>query len=174
MKPHQATRQRALPARHAPCTVINRQKRVNVDAAGLRRFARTLHAQLGLGQRRFDVTLIESSEMKRLNRLFRGQPEATDVLSFPWHQEESIDPSGLIGQIDLCNFLGDIVISTEIALRNAAEDGCTVDVEIRHLMLHGLLHLLGYDHEHDGGEMAELELSLRRELKIEQDFIHSR
>ncbi|HEY0050072.1 MAG TPA: rRNA maturation RNase YbeY, partial [Pyrinomonadaceae bacterium] len=63
-------------------------------------------------------------------------------------------------------FLGDIVISLEQAQRQAAENNLTLENEIKQLILHGILHLCGYDHESDGGEMNRLELKLRRKLKV--------
>ncbi len=173
MKPPQALRRRARShARRIRCGVSNRQRRVKVEVSGLRRFVRALHSQLRLGQRWFEVTLVGSREMARLNRTFRSKPHPTDVLSFPWHLNHSAGEIGVPKQDPLRGFLGDIVISAEIARRNAAQEGHSPEIELRQLILHGALHLLGYDHENDRGEMAALELSLRRELKIDRDSVH--
>ena len=95
--------------------------------------------------------------MKQLNEMFRGKSSTTDVLSFP-HEPDEFDP-------DHTN-LGDIVISAEQAQRQAAENGLDVETEIKQLILHGLLHLCGYDHETDHGEMDARELELREKLGI--------
>jgi len=97
--------------------------------------------------------------MRELNRRWRGQRGTTDVLSFPAAQAEFEKLSG--GET-----LGDVVISVEQADRQAREHGLTLDDEIAQLILHGLLHLCGYDHETDDGEMNALELRLRRRLGI--------
>jgi probable rRNA maturation factor len=95
--------------------------------------------------------------MIELNSLFRGKDGTTDVLSFPYEPDE-FDP-------DQAN-LGDIVISAEQAKKQAAESGFDLETEIKQLVLHGLLHLCGYDHETDNGEMNARELELRDKLGI--------
>jgi rRNA maturation RNase YbeY len=89
--------------------------------------------------------------------LYRGKDLTTDVLSFP-HEPDEFDPDK--------NNLGDIVISAEQAQKQALENGLTFEVEIKQLILHGLLHLCGHDHETDNGEMNERELVLRARLEI--------
>ena len=95
--------------------------------------------------------------MKELNTFYRGNDSTTDVLSFP-HRADEFDPN--MGN------LGDIVISAEQAARQAKENGLSLDGEIKQLILHGLLHLCGYDHETDNGEMNARELELREKLGI--------
>jgi probable rRNA maturation factor len=123
---------------------------------------------------------VNDQEIRRLNALFRGTDRATDVLAFPWDAPERPIPariqrgrgqrrqasSGLVAcvEIEFRNHLGDIVISVETAKRNARQEGHSTLNEIRWLILHGLLHLLGYDHETDQGEMNRLELALRTRL----------
>lgn len=97
------------------------------------------------------VRLTSDVEVKRLNRSWRGIDRATDVLSFPGERT----PEG--------RHLGDIVIGLPTAARQAREAGHSRDREIRELILHGLLHCLGYDHETDNGTMNRLERKLRRE-----------
>jgi probable rRNA maturation factor len=96
--------------------------------------------------------------MRDLNRRFRGRKGTTDVLSFPSEQDEFEKLEG--------PNLGDVVISLEQAARQAAEHGLEFEGEVAQLILHGLLHLCGYDHEADDGEMNALELRLRRRLGI--------
>ncbi|MGB8886096.1 MAG: rRNA maturation RNase YbeY [Candidatus Korobacteraceae bacterium] len=97
------------------------------------------------------IRITSSREMQELNRRFRRKNQPTDVLSFP---------SGLP------KWAGDIAISAEIAAANAAQLGHSIETELRILILHGLLHLAGHDHETDGGEMRAREAKLRQQLKL--------
>lgn len=107
--------------------------------------------------REFSAAFVSDRRMKELNKLFRGKDSTTDVLSFP-HEPDEFDPDR--------NNLGDIVISVEQAAKQAEENGLTLENEIKQLILHGVLHLCGYDHETDRGEMNARELELREKLKI--------
>ena len=98
-------------------------------------------------------------KMRELNKQFRGKNYATDVLSFPF--EEPSDSTA-----NQSDFLGDIAISVETATRQAIENNLSFETEIKQLILHGILHLSGYDHETDHGEMNARELELREILKI--------
>lgn len=102
------------------------------------------------------IALVSDRRMRALNRQFRGKDYATDVLSFP------SDDRG---------FLGDIVIATGVAARQAREAGHPLRTELRVLSLHGLLHLLGYDHEADDGKMARVEARLRRKAGLPEGLI---
>ncbi len=102
---------------------------------------------------RVNVLITSSAEMKTMNRRFRRKDEATDVLSFPAAKEDR-------------SFAGDIAISAEVAARNARSLGHGPAAEVKILVLHGILHLRGYDHERDGGKMARREQKLRRELRL--------
>lgn len=104
------------------------------------------------------VLITTSAEMRELNRRFRNQRTPTDVLSFP-------GPSGMKG------FAGDIAVSFDIAARNSRALKHPVAMEIRILVLHGLLHLAGYDHEADQGEMSEIEKRMRRKLALPDTLI---
>jgi len=100
------------------------------------------------------VTLVITSDrrVRALNRTWRGLDKATDVLSFPAGE----DPGP-------ARHLGDVVISRDTAVRQAQDQGHSLGTELRVLALHGLLHLLGYDHERDSGRMARIERRLRRQ-----------
>jgi probable rRNA maturation factor len=100
------------------------------------------------------VTIVITTDrrIRRLNRTWRGIDKATDVLSFP----AGDDPGP-------ARHLGDLVISRETAARQARNEGHSLGTEVRVLALHGLLHLLGYDHERDSGRMARIERRLRRQ-----------
>ena len=116
------------------------------------------------------IAFVSDAAMRRLNRQFAGKDRATDVLSFPSADRGSEDPRYTRGDPrhargpghDIAPFLGDIVIATGVARRQAREAGHSYASELRVLALHGLLHLLGHDHETDGGTMARVEARLRR------------
>jgi probable rRNA maturation factor len=107
------------------------------------------------------IALVSDATMRRLNRQFAGKDKATDVLSFPASERGSRDPRHT-GEPRCPQLLGDIAIATGIARRQAREAGHSYARELRVLALHGLLHLLGYDHETDEGTMARVEARLRR------------
>ncbi len=146
---------------------------------------RELRQALRLGRRDCNVCFVDDRQIKRLNSLYLGKNRATDVLSFPWdaHQRQPPQRAGIErarsryasrsanerAALEFKNFLGDIVISVDTAKRNARQVGHSTLNEIRWLILHGVLHLLGYNHERDHGEMSRLELSLRSRLGISGD-----
>src|SRR5947209_13087383 len=119
----------------------------------LDRFLRSATRFVGLSGE-VNVRITSDEEMRRLNREFRGKDKATDVLSFP------------VSDLGKANVSGDIAISAQIARDHAEALGHTFESEIKILLLHGLLHLAGHDHEADRGEMAALEQKLRAKLKL--------
>jgi len=128
------------------------------SARTLARFLR--EAQLAARLRgQVTVLLTSDSEIRRLNRHFRGTDKATDVLSFPAAE-------GVAAQV-----AGDLAISVPTARRQATQQGHPLATEIKVLMLHGLLHLAGYDHESDTGQMARRERALRGRLGLPQGLI---
>jgi len=138
--------------------VVNRQRRLPMDCERWRAFTeRVLRVtpSNGVG---VTVAFVSDRAMRELNRRWRGKRGTTDVLSFPSEQDEFEKLEGLS--------LGDVVVSVEQATRQAAENGLEFDEEVSQLILHGVLHLCGYDHERDDGEMNALELNLRRRLGI--------
>lgn len=138
--------------------LINLQRKTPVDLGLLRPFVESLPQLVSeANERVFSVALISDARMKQLNELFRGKDATTDVLSFP-HEPDDFDPDK--------NNLGDIVISVEQAQKQALENNLALADEIKQLTLHGLLHLCGYDHETDNGEMNSRELELRDKLGI--------
>jgi probable rRNA maturation factor len=142
--------------------ILTRQKRIRIELAGLARFEARLCRELRLGAREMTVCFVDDREIGRLNKKFRGKAKATDVLSFP--VEGKGDARFVAERGD--KYLGDIAISPETALRNAKRDGRSLDDELRVLMLHGALHLLGHDHETDDGEMERKEMRLRRKFGL--------
>jgi len=139
-------------------TIVNLQRKVQLEAPSFRPFLQTLFRSVDEAHDKYTaVAFISDRRMKELNSFFRGKDSTTDVLSFP-HEPDEFDK-------DTDN-LGDIVISVEQAQRQAKENGLSFENEIKQLMLHGLLHLCGYDHETDNGEMNRRELELRDKLGI--------
>ncbi len=114
------------------------------------------------------VAIASDALVRRLNRDFRGIDATTDVLSFPAQHDPHVPEPGLPPQHRL---LGDIVIAAGVARRQAREAGHSLQAELKVLCLHGLLHLLGYDHESDHGTMARLERRLRRKGGLESGLI---
>lgn len=139
-------------------SIVNLQRKFKLDTNLLAKLVESLSSSVDEASNKvFAVAFISDRRMKELNKLFRGKDSTTDVLSFPQEPDE-FDP-------DKDN-LGDIVISVEQAQKQAEENGLTLDGEIKQLILHGVLHLCGYDHETDNGEMNARELELREELGI--------
>jgi probable rRNA maturation factor len=138
--------------------VVNRQRRLTIDCERWQAFAARALKVVPARGAGVTVAFVSDRLMRELNRRWRGKRGPTDVLSFPAGQDELERRAGAT--------LGDVVISVEQAARQAREHGLTLDEEIAQLILHGLLHLCGYDHETDDGEMNALELSLRRRLSI--------
>jgi probable rRNA maturation factor len=137
--------------------VVNLQRKVKVQSGDLRSFVRACDSIDEATGKTFSIAFISNRRMKELNKFFRGKDSTTDVLSFP-HESDEFDAD--------TNNLGDIVISAEQAQKQAEENGLTLENEIKQLVLHGLLHLCGYDHETDSGEMNVRELELRDKLGI--------
>ena len=133
--------------------VVNRQRRFKIDPKAWTTFATKALAAIGNSESWATIAFVSDKRIRELNLQFRGVNKATDVLSFPEDGPDKLN-------------LGDIAISTETAARQAKDNGLAFDNEIAQLILHGLLHLFGYDHETDNGEMNRLELKLRRHLKI--------
>jgi len=114
-----------------------------------------------LGGRTFSCMVTTDAELRRLNRTFRRQDYATDVLSFPANPQGAL-PDG---------YLGDLAISWQRAREQASEFGHSMETEIRVLMLHGVLHLAGMDHETDAGEMKRTEMRWRKKLGLPASLI---
>ncbi|MFB3814113.1 MAG: rRNA maturation RNase YbeY [Terriglobales bacterium] len=134
-------------------------KQVNgTSERALARFVARARRAAGI-RGRVTVLVTGNREVRELNRRFRGKDKPTDVLSFPATTEAGDDGEG------------DIAISADIAAENAARLGHRPADELKILVLHGLLHLAGYDHETDNGKMARKEARLRRELRLPEALI---
>jgi probable rRNA maturation factor len=137
--------------------VVNRQRTHPISRAEVARLGRAVLDRVKLPGSTATVTFVRDRAMRRLNRDYRGKDAPTDVLAFAYHEDDARR-----GQAP--EHLGDVVISVETAERYAREQGLTFAREVEWLVIHGLLHLAGYDHETDDGEMRRLEARLRREL----------
>ena len=137
-------------------TVLNRQRHRRVDRPSLARFLGRVTAEVSPGKAdRLGVCLVGDRAMREANRRYRAKDRTTDVLSFP--AGARLDPEG-------GRHLGDILISVPQAARQAREAGHPLARELRVLLLHGYLHLLGYDHETDGGAMLRLQRRIAGKL----------
>jgi len=134
------------------CDAAGRPVRVPGLAAWLAGIAPRASAGGGRGAATLTIVITTDRRIRRLNRTWRGIDTATDVLSFPAGEDPG--PG---------RHLGYLVISSEPAARQARHEGHSLATELRVLALHGLLHLLGYDHERDSGRMARIERRLRRQ-----------
>ncbi len=145
--------------------IVNLQRKIKIEAKAFSPFAEAL---LGAVEEieggEFSVAFVSDRRMRELNKFFRGKDATTDVLSFP-HVPDDWN-AGILPAMSEARFFGDIVISIEQAARQAEENNLTLENEIKQLMLHGVLHLCGYDHETDDGEMNARELKLRDRLGI--------
>jgi len=136
--------------------VVNRQRRRRIDCERWQGFSEKALKAIGKTAGA-TIAFVSNTQIKALNKRFRGVNKVTDVLSFPAGPD--LDQAS-----DL--FLGDIAISIEQAESQAADNELDFDQEVAQLILHGMLHLCGYDHETDDGEMNRLELRLRKRLGI--------
>ncbi len=128
----------------------NWQRRLRLPTGGYRRLVLAALPLLGAGGARLTVVYCTAARIHRLNRDYRGIDTPTDVLSFPDGEREA----------DGSTYLGEIFIAPDVAQANAREYGAPFAREMAVLHLHGLLHLLGHDHETDGGEMLALQRRL--------------
>lgn len=146
--------------------IVNRQRSVRVPAKDLGKFLVRARRALRLPSESISVCLVSNFEMARWNRAYRGKAGPTDVLSFRaddagTKRARFFTPNGKSDR-----YLGDIAIAPAVARRNALRYGRTFSEEMRILILHGMLHLMGYDHETDTGQMERREHRLRRALGL--------
>lgn len=136
--------------------IVTRARAAGLNLSSLARFMSRASRKIGV-EGEVNVLLTSSAEMRRLNSRYRKKKMPTDVLSFP-----ALKGNGLAG---------DIAISLDIARRNARERNEKLEQEVRVLILHGLLHLAGYDHETDDGVMEREEQRLRKSLALAPGLI---
>jgi len=134
-------------------TVQDRQKNQRISPRDVRRIAERILGALGLRDRELSVLLVDDDEIRELNRRYLGRDRPTNVIAFPM---EGPHPRPL----------GDVVISTETAEREAEEGGISLEEEVALLLAHGILHLLGYDHERGPEEARRMEEEEERLVKV--------
>jgi probable rRNA maturation factor len=157
--------------------ILNRQRAVRVVRRPLEEFLRKVERELGLDEADVTICLVSDAEIARMNEAFRKKKGPTDVLSFP---------AAKLGQTAAAakrrkniytefaertegtekRYWGDVAIAPETARRYAKKNGRSLNDELRVLILHGVLHLLGYDHETDHGEMNRIENRMRRRFGL--------
>jgi probable rRNA maturation factor len=161
--------------------LLNRQRRVRVPVADLENFLARARRSLRLPAGSLTVCLVANAEIARWNRSYRGKSGPTDVLSFPAgenrtrrgtqsisapHRRRFSSSPSFTSSTSSTSYLGDIAIAPAVALRNARRFGRTFNDEMRILILPVMLHLMGYDHETDAGQMDRRERRLRRALGL--------
>jgi probable rRNA maturation factor len=139
--------------------VVNRQRLCAIDRSRVERVAHATLAAIGRDACSLTIAFVRDRVIRSLNRTYRGKDRATDVLSFPATDEQT---GAAIGE--MVDYLGDIVIATDTARAQAEVASHSFAREVSELVIHGTLHLCGYDHEIDNGEMNRLEMKLRRKL----------
>lgn len=163
--------------------ILNRQRAVRIARKPLEAFLRRIEQEMDLHDSEVTVCLVSDAEIARMNEVFRKKKGPTDVLSFPAqrkpgsvaagrkrfkaHRTKSPEKSrGKLESKAADAYLGDIAIAPETARRYAKKNGRSLNKELRVLILHGVLHLLGYDHETDRGEMNRIEHTMRRRFGL--------
>jgi probable rRNA maturation factor len=151
----------AKPTAASPSFSTSKSANRELHLPSARTVARFLTAAQAAVRLKGQVTVLLTTDaaIRKLNRRFRGKNKATDVLSFP---AEGLGAEGIAG---------DMAISVTTAMGQAAEQGHSLSTEIKVLILHGLLHLAGYDHEIDDGKMFRRERLLRARLRLPQGLI---
>ena len=142
--------------------VVNRQRLARIDVHRIASLADATLDAVGRAGTSLTVVFVRDRAMRQLNRDFRSHDRTTDVLSFAADDDlAGADQTSFIGD---AQFLGDVVVSVETARQQASDAGHSLNRELDELVMHGVLHLCGYDHETDSGKMNRLELKLRRKL----------
>ncbi|MDQ3129368.1 MAG: rRNA maturation RNase YbeY [Acidobacteriota bacterium] len=138
--------------------IVNNQRKFKIVRQTYEEFAvKTIEIIPETENKSATIAFVSDRKMLELNKNFRSKNSTTDVLSFPFEADEY--------DLEIDN-LGDVIISVEQAERQARENNLSLESEIKQLILHGILHLCGYDHETDAGEMNRRELELREQLEI--------
>lgn len=150
--------------------ILNRQRKIRLSEQSLSEFLARILQELKLDGVEVSIAFVTDVEIARWNKKFRQKKGPTDVLSFPTLTRRTLahfKRKALKGKpgVEL-GYLGDIAIAPSTAARYAQKNNRSLEDELRVLMLHGVLHLLGYDHDTDHGEMNRIEHDLQRRLKI--------
>jgi len=146
---------------------VNRQRAARLARPPLESFLRLVKNELGLEEAGLTVRLVSDAEISRMNETFRKKKGPTDVLSFPMvARRRPVRLRRGSRTVRAGEYLGDIAISPATAKRYAKKNGRKLSSELQVLILHGVLHLLGYDHETDRGKMDRIEQKLRKRLGL--------
>jgi len=146
--------------------VVNRQRLTRIDVQRIATLSDATLSAVGRAGTSLSVVFVRDRAIRQLNRKYRNQDRTTDVLSFASGDALAGEgPGAFIGE---ATFLGDVVVSVDTARQQASEAGHSMNRELDELVMHGVLHLCGFDHETDSGEMNRLELKLRRKLLTEE------
>jgi probable rRNA maturation factor len=163
--------------------ILNRQRRISIAIKPLADFCQRVRRELRFPEEGVTICLVNDPAMARLNRTFRGKQGSTDVLSFPAMPGPEMTgrskrtPKSSLHDVSASShrrngipggdsYVGDIAISLEMARRNARRSSHALAAELRILILHGMIHLAGYDHESDQGQMDKFERRLRRRFGL--------
>jgi len=147
--------------------IVNRQRAERLARRPLESFLRRVKSELGLQEAGLTVCLVSDTEIARMNEKFRKKKGPTDVLSFPTvARRRPVRLRRGSRPVRPGEHLGDIAISPSTARRYAKKNGRTLSSELQVLILHGVLHLLGYDHETDHGQMDKIEQKLRKRFGL--------
>ena len=147
--------------------IVNRQRAARLARPPLESFLRLVKNELGLEEAGLTVRLVSDAEISRMNETFRKKKGPTDVLSFPMvARRRPVRLRRGSRTVRAGEYLGDIAISPATAKRYAKKNGRKLSSELQVLILHGVLHLLGYDHETDRGKMDRIEQKLRKRLGL--------
>lgn len=154
--------------------MLNQQKKVQLAIRPLEEFLAEIQKALHIAEAEVSIAFVADRQIAKWNLSYRKKKGPTDVLSFPArslrrierHRRAQSFRAAKAGRAEAVGFLGDIAIAPETARRYAKKNNRSVDAELRVLMLHGVLHLMGYDHESDQGQMNRIEQKLRRRLGI--------
>lgn len=138
--------------------ILNKQTKIRLSLPQFENFADEVLRELKLRPENLSIAFVTNPVIARLNKTYRKSGKATDVLSFPAEAN---------ARLNRHRFLGDIAIAPAVARKYAKKNGRTLENEICILILHGILHLMGYDHEADQGQMDRVERKLRRKLRLE-------
>jgi|SRR5579872_54297 len=148
--------------------ILNRQRSIPLAMEPLAKFCERVQRELGFPEESVTICFVSDPAIARMNRKFRDKQGPTDVLSFPARRTKARWARSFrrASKTGADQYVGDIVISPETAQRFARRGSHGLASELRVLILHGMVHLAGYDHENDNGEMMHLERRLRRRLGL--------
>lgn len=154
--------------------ILNRQRQVRISVDDLEEFSAKLRKLLKIPADAVTICLVTKADIAKWNRAYRGKNLPTDVLSFTLDEPPAKQRVPRLSRKrtssksngDISNYWGDIAIAPAIARQNARRFGRDFNDEMRILILHGILHLMGYDHETDNGQMDRREMRLRRQLGL--------